>query len=330
MEVDAKEEDPAKRTSAGELHQKVQHKGIPWHLRVDKSDNVRFSWSPLLPPAAMFHQEDALALEDKDGLLVHVSAPPQRYFDAGTSAMASIVRMWLGMSLDRCRLLPRLTWGCTGFPRFAHVDALFVAAIVFCSSSAVISITSDFFLDHTYYEVLGSPVEKIGCGDDYPQAVSLRGLVSNCTGCLVYRWMMPSITGEVPGLLAIMYGNINTLRSDLFIGRYGPPPSDSAVLQGLVHVLQIAVELCFAIYLTDEGSIGGRSLAADGSFSASVFTLTIYSPSLVHPGRPVDCNDQVARSPMSTMVYFSEGRARTPGPGGYNGVVAICQKTIVQ
>ncbi|KAF4709802.1 hypothetical protein FOZ62_027410, partial [Perkinsus olseni] len=49
----------------------------------------------------------------------------------------------------------------TLFPRFAHVDALFVAAIVFCSSSAVISITSDFFLDHTYYEVLGSPVEKI-------------------------------------------------------------------------------------------------------------------------------------------------------------------------
>ncbi|KAF4650178.1 hypothetical protein FOZ61_000596 [Perkinsus olseni] len=67
-----------------------------------------------------------------------------------------------------------------------------VAVIVFCSSSAVTSMTSALFLDHTYYEVLGSPVEKIG-------------LVNNCTGCLVSPWMMPSITGEVQGLLAIMY-----------------------------------------------------------------------------------------------------------------------------
>ncbi|KAF4673146.1 hypothetical protein FOL46_007744 [Perkinsus olseni] len=135
--------------------------------------------------------------------------------------MVSIVRMRLGMSLERCRLLPRLIWGCTGFPSVGVEMVLLykastglgkqlatVAVIVFCSSSAVTSMTSALFLDHTYYEVLGSPVEKIGtlqgwiCG---LQAVSLRGLVNNCTGCLVSPWMMPSITGEVQGLLAIMY-----------------------------------------------------------------------------------------------------------------------------
>ncbi|KAF4758044.1 hypothetical protein FOZ63_033504, partial [Perkinsus olseni] len=196
-----------------------------------------------------------------------VSETSKQYLDTGTSLMVSIVRIRLGFLFVGveiallCVASAIAVMASRRFQRFATVEALLMVGIVFSSLSVVTSMTSYYLLDHTYDKVLAKPVDETGTAttivgaalafcsaDDFnlpyeDVVVPLRSLVDNCSGCRVPQWVVPTTTGEVRDLLAIVYENINSLRSDLFIGRYGLTSADSVVLEGLAQVLRITVEL---------------------------------------------------------------------------------------